>query len=327
VSFRDFFLVRLAWTLFGLWLAATVVFLMFFVLLPAPERNFVGGSQARPAAIKWAHKEFHFGTPVQERYAYFLWRLVAHQSPGPSADRATEEGRPIDSGYLAREALPATASLVVAALAVALVVSGVAAGALARVRWRRIFNLPIYLAFGLSPIIVGFLLSYYVGHRWRLTPVAGYCDFFNPPRDAGCGGPRDWLAHLVLPAITLSLFFAAIYTRVVLAGVLAVRAAKEPEQRKMLRRRLVLVLGRVVGRDFGFAVGLAIFVEYLFGIPGLGRGVLLSINQQVFIELQAFVLYAAFLAIAVHFVVDVIVGALDADLRAEWPVAGMPRRA
>jgi peptide/nickel transport system permease protein len=312
--------------LFGLWLAATVVFLMFFVLLPAPERNFVGGSQARPTVVEWAHKEFHFGAPVQERYAYFLWRLVAHQSPGPSADPA-EEARPIDSGYLAREALPATASLVAAAFVVALALSGVAGSALARVRWRRIFNLPIYLAFGLSPIIVGLLLSYYVGHRWRLTPVAGYCDFFNPSRGAGCGGPGDWLAHLVLPAITLSLFFAAIYTRVVLASVLAVRAAKEPEQRKKLRRRLVLVLGRVVGRDFGFAVGLAIFVEYLFGIPGLGRGVLLSINRHTFIEVQAFVLYAAFLAIAVHFVVDVVVGALDPDLRAEWPVAGMPRRA
>jgi hypothetical protein len=39
------------------------------------------------------------------------------------------------------------------------------------------------------------------------------------------------------------------------------------------------------------------------------------------------VLVSPFLAIAVHFVVDVIVGALDSDLRAEWPVAGMPRHA
>jgi hypothetical protein len=32
------------------------------------------------------------------------------------------------------------------------------------------------------------------------------------------------------------------------------------------------------------------------------------------------------LAIVVHFLVDTVVGALNAELRAEWPVAGMPLR-
>jgi hypothetical protein len=41
---------------------------------------------------------------------------------------------------------------------------------------------------------------------------------------------------------------------------------------------------------------------------------------------EAAIFYACILAIGVHFLVDVVVGALDIDLRAEWPVAGMPVR-
>jgi len=39
---------------------------------------------------------------------------------------------------------------------------------------------------------------------------------------------------------------------------------------------------------------------------------------------QAALVYAAVLAIAVHFLVDVIVAAFDPDLRAGWPFADMP---
>jgi ABC-type dipeptide/oligopeptide/nickel transport system permease component len=38
------------------------------------------------------------------------------------------------------------------------------------------------------------------------------------------------------------------------------------------------------------------------------------------------IFYASILAIGVHLLVDVIVGARNMDLRAEWPVAGMPLR-
>jgi peptide/nickel transport system permease protein len=325
VSFRRFFLVRLGWALFGLWLAATVVFLMFFVLTPDPARKFVGGDQARPSAIEWAQKEFHLSAPLHEQYGFYLWRLVAHQSPGPTVFVRDKRGPFIESGELARNAVPATASLVVAALMLALGVAVLVGRASARVHWRRIHNLPIYLAIGLHPVVVGIWLAYYLGVRWGVTPVGGYCDFFNP--GTGCGGARNWLSHLVLPAITLSLFLAAVYTRIVHKGAGWVLAAKNPEERRKRRRRFALVLARVVGRDFGFVIGLAILVENIFGIPGLGRGALVAVFQGDFIALQAFVLYGAFLGIAVHLLVDVIVGALDPDLRAEWPVAGMPKRA
>jgi peptide/nickel transport system permease protein len=327
VSFRRFFLVRLAWALLGLWFVATAVFVIFFVAAPDPRAR-CAGVPATQGCIEFVEENYHLGSPRYEQYGFFLWRLVADQSTGRSFTTLEEAGAD------AREAIPASLSLVVPALMLAAGVGVLAGRTLARVRRRRILDLPIYVGVGLSPIFLGLLLMYYVGFRWDLIPIGGYCDFFNPPQPQAfepkaepCGGAVDWATHLVLPVITLSVYFAAIYTRVVRALVLESRSAKEPEERRNRRRRSALLLARFVGRDFGFALGVAMFVEVLFGIPGLGAGAVASVYADDHIDLQAYVLYATFLAVAVHFVVDVVVGALDPGLRWERPVARRPKPA
>jgi peptide/nickel transport system permease protein len=218
---------------------------------------------------------------------------------------------------------------VVPALLLAAGVGVLAGGALARVRWRRILDLPIYIAVGLMPAFLGLMLLLYVAVEWELAPIGGYCDFFNPPSGLPievetCGGAVDWATHLVLPVITLSLYFAAVYTRVVRALVVRDRSEKDPEKRR--KRRSSSLFARSVGRDFGFAVGVAVLVETVFGIPGLGRSSVTSVQASNLLQMQACVLYATFLAISVHFVVDVVVGALDSGLRWERPVAREPKR-
>jgi peptide/nickel transport system permease protein len=162
-----------------------------------------------------------------------------------------------------------------------------------------------------------------VGFKAGWLPITGYCDFFDPPSGSGCGGAVDWTEHLVLPWITLGLFFAAIYTRVLRAWFRDLSAASA-EDRPRLARRARGAMARLVARDFGFAIGVAVLVEGAFTIPGLGRTLVVSLERFDFRVAEAALLYAAFLAIGVHLLVDVIVGAVDKDLRAEWPVAGMP---
>ena len=331
MSFRRFFAVRLAWALIGLWIAATVLFLALFVWGPDPARNACGGEQASPQCVELARKRLHLDSPLAGQYAHYLWSIVVHQSPGPSPYSEREGGPPIESGQLAMEAVPATLSLVVPSLLLAAGVGVLAGGALARVRWRRIFDLPIYIAVGLMPAFLGLVLLIYFGLEWGITPIADYCDFFNPPPglsgESVCGGAVDWATHLILPVVTLSLYFAAVYTRVVRALVVQFRAEKELEARRNSRRRSWLLFSRSVGRDFGFAIGVGVFVETVFQIPGLGRSVLTSVNSSSLLETQAYVLYATFLAISVQFAVDVVVGALDSGLRWERPVAPRPKPA
>lgn len=323
MSFRRFFFVRLGWAVFGLWLAATLVFLITRVLVSPADLCKAAQDADGLRCYRAVVEQQGLDEPVHERYLHFVWRLVAHQSPGHSLWNGGA-----DAGKAARHALPATASVVTGALVLALALAAAAGIGWSRVgrKWEHVIRLPIYLAVGLSPIFLGLWLSVYAGVKWGLVPPVGYCDYFDPSADAGCGGPRDWVSHLVLPVVTLSLYFAGIYTRVVRAGAADIRAAPGMKERRELSRRFVLVLARIVGRDFGWTIGVAALVEITFGIPGLGRVAILSVNNADLVLLEAVVLYAAFLAIAVHFVVDVVVGALDPDLRAEWPVAGMPKR-
>jgi peptide/nickel transport system permease protein len=275
-------------------------------------------------------EELHSNARVPEQYAVFLWRLVAHQSLGPTPVVEREGGALLDSAEVAREPVPATLSLVVPALLLAAGVGLLVGGALARVRWRRIFDLPIYVGVGLSPIFVGLILSY-VAFKRDISIGYGYCEFFNPPPprqpdETVCGGALDWATHLVLPVIALSLYFAAVYTRVVRGLVVQVRGELDPEVRRKRRRRSSFLFARSVGRDFGFAISVGLFVESVFGIPGLGYSIITSIAAASVVETQAYVLYATFLAISIQFVVDLVVAALDPSLRWAGPVAREPNR-
>jgi peptide/nickel transport system permease protein len=326
VSYRRFFLTRLAQALFALWLVATLVFVMFFVVLSRPTRNLAGGPQATPAAIQGVSRELHLRAPLHEQYASYMWRLVAHQTAGTDpgaygAPSGLEKTRVLtDTGAIARQAIPPTLSVVILTLAFSLGVGGLAGFALARRPWRGVYGLPIYVALGLLPVWVGLELSYYLGVRWGVVPIANYCNFFASKGDS-CGGPVNWIKHLILPVVTLSLAFAAVYTRMIRAGL--VRAGSDRER----RRAFGLFLARVAAFDFGALIGLSVFVEATFQIPGLGRLTLISYQAQDLVLMQSAVLYAAFLGIAASFLVDALVAALDPDVRGEWRFVARPRRA
>ena len=322
MSYRRFFLIRLAQALFAIWLVATLVFVMFFVLLPEPERNLFGGKQATPAMVAHTTREFHLRASLPEQYARYLWRLVADQGAGSREYRAPPGEREAlpDSGVVAREAIPPTLSVVIPTLLLSIGVAALAGRLLARRRWRRIYSVSIYVPVGLAPAFVGLFLSYYLGFKWGVVPFGNYCSLFESTYRNACSGPVQWAKHLVLPVATLSLFFAAVYTRMVRAGLS--RAGSDRSR----HRSFWLFMARVAAFDLGALIGLAVFVEPVFQIPGLGRLALAGYQAQDLILMQAVVLYGAFLGIAATFLVDSIVGALDADVRDEWRFVARPRR-
>jgi peptide/nickel transport system permease protein len=101
---------------------------------------------------------------------------------------------------------------------------------------------------------------------------------------------RTWLAHIVLPAVTLGTYFTALITRLTRNGMLeelgqsyvrAARAKGLPETlvryRHALRNTLIPIV-TVVGLQLGTLIGGAVITEAVFDWPGLGTLVIYAIN-------------------------------------------------
>src|SRR6185312_876934 len=122
------------------------------------------------------------------------------------------------------------------------------------------------------------------------APISNYADFFNPPPGQP-GGPVQWAYHLILPWMTFMCLFAAIYVRMIRANVMetlnedyvrTARAKGAPNWlvlRSHVLRNALLPIVTMLGMDIGIALGGAVFTETVYGLPGLGRQLVLSITN------------------------------------------------
>jgi peptide/nickel transport system permease protein len=295
VSYRQYALERVGSALAILWLAVTGTYLMFHVALGAPPisdpSNLNGEFQARA-------EEF-----ADESYGGFLTRLLVDRSLGINfVDGSEVNDR-------AAEAVPPTTSLLLFTFAFATVLAvplGVFWGRRRPGRLTRPLKALSAVLYGASMYTIGLLLIYWVGFKWGLLPLGSYCDLVNPQTE--CGGLVDWSRALILPGISLSLFFGAIYLRLVSALVRnAERARKEGDE--LARRRAALSYVKLLGRDFGFGLGLTIFVEAVFGIPGIGRMFLSGYARFDAALMEGVLILSTLIATGVNLAVDLAVAA------------------
>ena len=174
---------------------------------------------------------------------------------------------------------------------------------------------------------IGLILSYLIGYRLGITPIAGYCDAINPPEAAQCGGPVQWAYHMILPWATLALIGAGTYVRFVRADVMetmnqdyvrTARAKGAPEARVMrshILRNAMLPVVTMVGMDIGLLLGGSIFIETVFGLPGLGRTAIESITNFDLPVIQGIVVFGALAIIIFNFMVDILYAWIDPRIR------------
>lgn len=138
----------------------------------------------------------------------------------------------------------------------------------------------------------------------------------------------DVAHHLVLPAITLSLFYMAVYVRLIRAGMLdqmkldyvvTARAKGLTESHIRLRhmlRNASLPMVTMAGVQVGAMLGGSIVVETVFGWPGMGLLAFQALSARDLNLLLGIFLISACLVVVVNAVVDVIYFALDPRIRA-----------
>jgi ABC-type dipeptide/oligopeptide/nickel transport system permease component len=297
---------RLGYMLPVVWLVVSVVFLLIH-LVPGDPIQAMLGEGAAGADIQAARHAYGLDVPLPTQYVRY-WNGVLHGDLGQSL----RLNKPVKD--LVAQAYPATLSLTLSALFVAILLS-IPAGvrsATRRNRWDdralSFFSLLglSFPNFALGPILI---LIFAIQLDW--LPVSG---------------ARSWLS-LVLPAITMGASLAAILTRMVRTSMLeelgqdyirTARAKGLSERavvyRHALRNALIPVV-TVIGLQFGALLAGAIVTETIFAWPGIGRLTISAISNRDYSLVQGCLLCIGLTYVAVNFFTDLIYSALNPRIR------------
>jgi peptide/nickel transport system permease protein len=284
---------RLLWAVLVVWATLTLAFVVNSIL-PSDPARMVAGPQARPAEVEKVRKRLWLDRPIHVQYTRFLGRFV-HLGPPPPAKPARpveehdtcthlfgplhfdlgksyQQRRPVMTILVER--LPRTLALALAA-ALAQASIGVTAGVLAAVRKRTTFDrltvATSLLGVSAPTFVIGLFFQWLFAYRLRLLPLDGFGETFG-----------DHLASVILPALTLGVFGAAYYTRMVrdeMIGQLDLDYIRTARAKGLSRfsvvtrhalRNAMMPIITILGLEMGTLVGGAIVTESIFRWPGIG---------------------------------------------------------
>jgi peptide/nickel transport system permease protein len=220
------------------------------------------------------------------------------------------------------ELLPVTMSIVLLSFSIALVV-GIGVGAFAALQPGGICDRAtrIGAVFGLSipAFWLGILLIRLFAVDLRLLPPGGYA-----PLSAGL---KAHLQTIVLPAISLAVYYIAVLARMTQASLqetlrsdfVRTAVAMGLSKPRVMLYALVNSLPPVINLaalSFGYMFGWALIIEQVFNVPGLSRALLNAISQRDFLLLQGIVFLFTAIFIIANLVADLVNRGLDPRQRA-----------
>ena len=311
---------RLLWAAV-LFVVVTIVTYVIFFLIPVDPAKQACGQRASQACIKNARDHLGIDQPIYVQYAKFMGRLLQGDLGRSFANRQ-------DVTEIVLTAAPVTASLVFGGVVVWMLIA-IPIGIISALRPRSLMDrttmVAVLIGISMHPVWIGLMLSYFIGYKLGITPITGYCDFFNPA--TACGGPIEWAHSMILPWITFAILFAALYVRMIRANVLealnedyvrTARAKGAPEwlvMRSHVLRNAMLPVVTMLGMDIGLALGGAIFTETVFSLPGLGGEALDAVTQFDLPTVQGIVVFGTVAIIVFNLVVDLLYAWIDPRIR------------
>jgi peptide/nickel transport system permease protein len=309
----------------------TVAFIAFmlFQYVGDPVSSMLG-QDATPEQREQLRADLGLDAPFPVQFARFVGNAVQGEF-----GLSLRQGRKVSA--LIAERFPATLELSLAAAVIALLV-GIPLGVYSALK-RGSFGSQLamtlsLLGVSLPTFLIGILLILFFAVLLHWLPSFGRGD------TVAFGGwtsgfvTADGLKHLVLPAITLSIFQLALIVRLVRAEMLEVlrtdyikfaRARGLPDRvvhfGHALKNTLVPVI-TITGLQLGGLIAFAIVTETVFQWPGMG---LLFIQAVQFADIPVMAAYLCLIAlifVVINLAVDLLYFAVDPRLRIERPTGG-----
>jgi peptide/nickel transport system permease protein len=299
---------------------------MLFQYVGDPVTNLLG-QDATPQQRDQLRADLGLDQPFFVQFARFVQNAVQGEF-----GLSLRQGRKVSS--LIVERFPATVELAFAAAVIALL-AGIPMGVYAALRrgtfWSQVMMTFSLIGVSLPTFLIGILLILVFAVTFKVLPSFGRGEVVA--LGAWTTGFLTWdgIKHLILPALTLSIFQLTLIMRLVRAEMLEVlrtdyikfaRARGLPNRAvyfgHALKNTLVPVI-TITGLQLGGLIAFAIITETVFQWPGMG---LLFIQAVQFADIPVMAAYLCLIAlifVVINLAVDLLYFAVDPRLRIERP--------
>lgn len=296
-------------------LLVTMAVIALLSLAPGSVSQVILGENATPEAVAEMDSELGFDDPVPVQYVNWLGNAVQGDlGTSPLTGQSVSEA--------IAERLPVTLQLAVMGLVIALLaalIMGIISASRPGSGVDRGINALSAVFLSVPAFIAGPILIYFFAIQLQWFPVMGWSRLSE--------GLVANLQTALLPAIAIALTEIAAFHRLLrtdLVGTLredyiaAARAKGMPAWYVMFRHALrpsSFSLLTVAGINLGRLIGGTVIVETLFGLPGLGQLIAVSITARDVIMVQGIVVFIAVVYVVINTAVDLSYGLIDPRVR------------
>jgi peptide/nickel transport system permease protein len=297
-------------------LVSVGIFLLVDLVPGDPAIQVLGPNSTQEEYVR-VRQEMGLDTPQVEQYLSWLGD-AAHGDLGRNLVPPVEQ-----VSVRLERAFPVSVELAVLALAMALAVAlplAIWSAYKAGSRFDRAISAVSFGLISVPSFLAGIILLLIFAINWKLLPIGQWA------RPSDAGWPTN-LSHALLPAITLALAEAPVFTRLLRADmistlqedyILAARAKGMPTLHVLLREALRPSSFSVVtlaGVSLGRLIGGTVVIETVFGLPGVGRTIVEAATRSDYKVVQGGVLVIAVVYVALNLLIDTAYTFLDPRLR------------
>jgi peptide/nickel transport system permease protein len=295
----------------GLAVLIPIVFLSSFITYSLgalsnsdPAATILGQDGATPAAVAHLNRVLGLDHPLLVQYWHWLTGAAA-------GNLGTSYFTQIPVSQSISQRLPVDLSIALLAVILAVIIGGAAgvAAAIRRGGWLdRGVTAVCSAASTLPAFVVGIILVVLFATTAHLLPANGYV---GPSTS-----PGQWLEHIILPSLALSLQVSADIARQLRTSLVEVldrnyivgaRVRGLPYRRVLVRHALRNAAGpalTILGNDFPQMLAGAVAAEAVFSLPGLGQLLLESAQTRDIPVVQGLLLVISAFVIVVNLVVN-----------------------
>lgn len=314
MGMRRYIAKRVAHAAVVIYIVATIVFFAVRAIPGDPARVLLGGD-ASAEAIEALRQDMGLNQPLYVQYFRWMGRIL-------QGDLGTSIFN--DQGVLSMLIGVAEPTLSIGLLGMFIAVCiAIPAGIISAVRQYQVEDYVAtavsFVGISMPGFWIGIVLLLVFADRLGWVPAFGYVPLSE--------GVVSWLKHIILPALAVGLPYGGILMRMTRSSMMEIlnEDYMRTARAKGLDGRIVLFkhglqnalipIVTIAGILLGVLLGGVVAVEIVFGIQGLGRLLIASIERRDFPVIQGAVILISFVFVAMNLLVDVLYTSINPRIK------------